>query len=278
MLLYEYTKSCGKDIILNSRLKVSEHRHFNDPFEMSLQLKKIRGTDIKKYIFKNKNKLRDIYNKGQFNQTWKEFRRENSNPIKRDERAKIIASEANNDWKQIFNPQRGSTADYFLICCFCAAPTKTIDEILMWSHYTDGHEGLRYWLESELLPKNIGVLDKIEYEDQIVSSDPIGFLTGKTDLTQKAIIKSLRVKSKAWEYEREYRWFVSKEFCKIDLEKNEYFVYIDLNAIKRIDFGVKISTNTIKEVTKKVKDLGLKTEFKKTVMDEREFKFNYVDI
>lgn len=78
MILSKYTDIKGKDIIFNSRLKVSNPSDFNDPFEFALQLIKFTPTDIKRLVFKDKEILRKYFDsasqKGKINKSWKDFK------------------------------------------------------------------------------------------------------------------------------------------------------------------------------------------------------------
>jgi hypothetical protein len=282
MILYKYTNTDGKDIIFNSRLKVNDPNNFNDPFELALNVKEITASDIKKHVFKNKDKLRYYFEngikRGRVKQSWKDFKKENFDPLKRDQKAQKLAPEINNDMKRIFNQQDGNITNYFLLCCFCGASLKWMDEVLMWAHYSNGLRGLRFSVETESLVKKQKEIEKVQYQEKIIPLYPIGFLTGDKNFIETSIMLSLHTKSKAWEYEQEYRWFADKRICSEDAVTKNWFVSIDLNAVKRIDFGAKCSERTINEISKKVKDLGLKIELKKAVPDEADFKLNYIDL
>lgn len=73
------------------------------------------------------------------------------------------------------------------------------DDILMWSHYSDGHRGICLEFDTT---KNFFLFDvalKVSYDDLYPSIDIINM--GKFDEYRKALL----TKSKHWEYEKEWR-------------------------------------------------------------------------
>jgi len=280
MILYKYTNADGKDIVFNSRLKVNDPNKFNDPFEFALCVGQINAVDIKRHVLKNKQRVRYYYEKGfekgKITQSWKEFWKANSDPSKRDKIAQNVAPRISEDLKRILNQQDGSVTNYFLLCCFCGASLKYMDEVLMWAHYSDGLRGLRISIETDLLVKQPTEIAKVQYLEQIVLLDTTGFLKGDKNAITAALESSLSSKSKAWEYEQEHRWFVDKRICYEVPKTKNWFVPINLSAVKRIDFGAKCSKETIDEISKRVRDLELKIELKKAVPDIVDFKLNYI--
>ncbi len=278
-ILYKYTDSGGKDIILNSRLKVNDPDKFNDPFELALNIQEVSVSNVKKSL-KNKNKLRSFFEKGvrsgKLHESWKEFRKRNSDPHYRDKIANELAPNLSYRLKENFNQQNGSVADYFLLCCFCGFSLCPMDEVLMWAHYSDGLRGLRFSFEKDLLAKRSTEISKVQYLERIVTADLNCFIGGDKDSFCKNLELSLSAKSKSWEYEQEYRWFVATQ--NVQRTAEGYFVPINLNAIKRIDFGAKCSPEVINEISEKVKNSGLKVDFKKAVLDTADFKLVYIDL
>lgn len=80
------------------------------------------------------------------------------------------------------------------------------DDILMWSHYSEGHRGLCLQFDTT---KNVAMFDqafKVSYNEQYPSVDIINI--GKSDEYRKALL----TKSKHWEYEQEWRLLKPESF------------------------------------------------------------------
>ena len=282
MLLHKYTGIAGKDIVFNARLKVSDPNSFNDPFELALNVLKINPAAVKKYLLKNKPVVRQYFDRGittgRIKESWKGFRKRISDPTTRDNMARDISSGLNGDFKGIFNQRDGSVTAFFMLCCFCGPPLRDMDEVLMWAHYSEGLRGLRFSMESELLNKKPIEVEKVRYQEKIVTMDPVGLLTRDREGIRESLGISLGTKSKAWEYEQEWRWFVDKRICKEDEKSKEWFVPIDLKAIKRIDFGEKCRQSSIDEISAQISTLKLEIELKKAIPSAIDFKLNYIDL
>jgi hypothetical protein len=95
------------------------------------------------------------------------------------------------------------------VCCF--ANESNIDDILMWSHYADGHKGLCLVFKTEqidLTPvdkfaNGIAIVDpkpphEVTYIDKYLDGDPL-----KNELRRNAF---LTTKFKKWSAEKEFRF------------------------------------------------------------------------
>ncbi|EJG1695046.1 DUF2971 domain-containing protein [Vibrio parahaemolyticus] len=105
------------------------------------------------------------------------------------------------------------------------------DDILMWSHYADYHQGavigleVRKDLEFFLMPIKIDYRDTYEVLNYL--KDP-----------QKATIDTLKVKSSEWRYENEIRIYKDGSGLRA----------VNPKAIKEIRFGVKTSEESIEKI------------------------------
>jgi hypothetical protein len=279
MMLFKYTSSDGKDIVTNSRLKVDDPNNYNDPFEFALNIIEVNSANIRSFL-KSKSNQRAVYEKGiksgGISESWEEFHRRNSDKHNRNRIANGLAIDLNADLKKILNQQDGSVTDYFLLCCFCGHSLCPSDEVLMWAHYSDGLRGLRFSLDTDLLVEKTIEISKVQYLKHIAALNLKNFLTKNKDSISNALELSLGSKRKSWEYEQEYRWFVDVRDVRQTTEG--LFVPINLNAIKRIDFGAKCSLEVVSEISKRVRDLGLKAELKRAVLDAVDFKLKYNDL
>jgi Protein of unknown function (DUF2971) len=136
--------------------------------------------------------------------------------------------------------ERGRIIDeIFRVICFASSEAESRDEILMWSHYSASHKGVRIGFEFpinktfSLSPIDYSV-KRVAVDMSVMGFDPIS--------QEKAIAQSIRTKSKAWEYEKEHRLFVDPTACiKItDINgKTVEFLNIENDWVKRVDFGTR---------------------------------------
>ncbi|MEZ8267659.1 DUF2971 domain-containing protein [Vibrio cyclitrophicus] len=120
------------------------------------------------------------------------------------------------------------------------ALSKSSNEILLWSHYADYHQGVAIGLEVRRDLNFFLTPIKIDYQStyQVLNylQDP-----------HRATIDTLKLKSAEWSYEKEIRVY-----------KNSSGLYpIKPEAIKEIRFGVKSSEEDINKIKKLCMDKGL---------------------
>jgi hypothetical protein len=120
------------------------------------------------------------------------------------------------------------------ICSF----SKTFYNLLLWSHYADGHKGIA--IEIEIDRKNPN-LNKVIYESKIPTFQ---------DLSSIQAIEILTKKIKKWNYEKEYRF--------ID-EVEKYII----GEIRTVYFGIRCSENDKFEI----KNLNHSYEYFDTDLD-----------
>lgn len=135
---------------------------------------------------------------------------------------------------------RTAFCDRFIrIGCF-ATSTEPAHEMLMWSHYTNGHSGWRIGFE---LPKQIpGVytLDAVSYSEKRVSVSTSG--SSYDAAMERNLSIALRTKSVAWSYEAEHR-LVAKLSSLIERDlgsgKMAHFLPFDPAHVLRVDCGIR---------------------------------------
>lgn len=92
----------------------------------------------------------------------------------------------------------------FVSECRVCSLSATITDIRLWSHYAGRHTGVAIELELDVADE----LREVEYRDSLAEFSP-SLLGGPTS---KDV---LRLKTKHWEYEREYRLLTKEEFYPI---------------------------------------------------------------
>lgn len=137
--------------------------------------------------------------------------------------------------------------DEYLICSFSVntKEKKAYDNVLMWSHYADGHRGICLEFEFDkhiktLNERHNATIKKVEYRDSVGTlyfninalqrqSGAICFvITNIQDIDNIYITKL-----KDWEYESEYRALVSADDCYGKCIK------YDSSQLKSIAFGMR---------------------------------------
>ncbi len=120
----------------------------------------------------------------------------------------------------------------------------------MWAHYSNGHRGVKISFDTQKIGWVDLKIDRVQYLGDRVMLDLIK-MDKKDPTVMDEIKRALIVKSPGWEYEQEYRWFISIKRCELDNEKRLHFVKIPAEAITCIDIGVKASP----KIKKRIMDL-----------------------
>lgn len=120
--------------------------------------------------------------------------------------------------------QKASTQ--FGLVCFSADPTN----ILMWSHYAEGHKGFVFCLDSDSEPWRI---EKVTYaKNRIV-------FNGVDGPTEEQVKELATTKYELWIYESEYRLLTLSERWLIDKNGDRYDpLLFDKNQLKWICAGI----------------------------------------
>lgn len=94
----------------------------------------------------------------------------------------------------------------FKICCFSETLQNANEEILMWAHYANSHNGFRIEFElKEDKPIKVSYSDKTEYIEN----------PNKIDIQK--IKKLLTTKKEIWKYEKEYRVLTTENYVNINI-------------------------------------------------------------
>ena len=173
---------------------------------------------------------------------------------------KFVSEHAASKWQEIVETtelsvqRRRQIIDQGLraICFSDPSRVKADEELLLWSHYAKKHEGVRIGFEfpGEFIARSH--LSLIHYEPKRVE---VVFSLGDEVEALKALEKSATVKSKVWEYEREYRLFVkldssiSETITNSDSTRTvEYFLKFQRDWVKSVDFGVFCPASEIQRI------------------------------
>lgn len=175
---------------------------FNDPYDCSLV---ITATDIDRYCDMNRDELIYLI-KGALNDAKKRYGVKNK--LKSLTQREINELKNTDNYKpyldKIFQIRgaKNVLSDFYTdlrkevkVACF----TPHIEEILMWSHYSNSHKG--YCIEYDIPDDDDRAkLHKVNYDDKFPE---VSELLNKNN--KKSIIDIACSKAKCWEYENEYR-------------------------------------------------------------------------
>ena len=190
MILHKYYNNFGLKTLETMEIKVNVPSKFNDPFEfLPRNVGKWTLTQSKRYL-KNKKYSENIF------QELKKLgivknKKEYKLKIKKDINliVKLMSNLFNEEyiWNMILRLR--SQADKLTrIICFSSEEATELEQILLWSHYTDGHCGMRFHFDSELLVESSDKLEKVDYD--IIRPDFDATLEPTSPKFQNLLMKS----------------------------------------------------------------------------------------
>jgi hypothetical protein len=160
------------------------------------------------------------------------------------------------------------------ILCFSRLDLlKPTEEILMWAHYSKANHGIRISFDTNKIKlKSIGAKE-VKYQEQRIRLDAQKiFWEDQDELNLFRTV--MTTKSSVWEYEHEYRWYISNLECFSDGKYD--FIKINSDAIVRVDIGVNSTTafrNKLKKLMRSKEYLHV--DIFLAELDEKDFKLNY---
>ncbi|MFD2543716.1 DUF2971 domain-containing protein [Lacinutrix gracilariae] len=222
-----------EEIILKQSLKFSNPETFNDPFDCNEKLLKVNID--KKNIANAFAEIQEKYSRQ-----------------KRREMAKKL-----NDPNTLSKLLKSKKKDYKLSCF-----SKIYNEVLMWSHYANKHNGICVGFDFPHLYPEKFILCPVKYLNEIK------LLDGETN-TNRILLYWLTTKSERWIYEQEIRAIAQSK----NNEDSEFINY-DKDRIKEIIFGCNVKKNEIDNAMSRIKKSELpydKITFKKMIVDSETF-------
>lgn len=207
-------------VLKNQELYFSHSSEFNDPFDSKLDLI-WRGKIEDWYRFylklENKNPVEVKYIIDKCIE----------NGILKKKKGDILLHPQNKGFKTINeNMQLTENLDFPRVCCF----SKDKNNILMWSHYANEHNGICLCFNSEqidngnflILDSSLHLLFRVVYDENLPKQ--VNMLS---NYEPEKLVAFLHTKHSSWEYETEYRLILwgedfhgkfTKSFRKEDLE------------------------------------------------------------
>lgn len=223
------------DALVNDYLWFSSFDDFNDPFDGRLKYPKQYSKNEINYFLQT---ICSIHNEKKIKEKT-EYLYNNQ-----DELSEIISSAIADQKKET------------KVCCF----SQINDSILMWSHYADGHKGV--CLEFDVIkdPATFCSLQKVNYQQEYAISNYLAD-------SKNAILNMIKIKSKDWQYEHEFRVILPQE--------TDNKIYYKPEALVSIIFGCNCSQQDITNITGII---GSRVKYKKCVLNDDYYKINIVDV
>lgn len=280
MIATRYLGSHLEDILTNRRLKVSRVSKLNDPFEFRYRFVGEMTRDstaafIQRRIERGGYILQQIRNddrfRGKSDLQIKHYFQKNKAEI-----GDRLLDTMPVALKQIIDGVADVADEKVRVICFSSPTQKRLEEILLWSHYTQNHSGSRIWINLSLEP-----LLQVAPRDVIYSDDLISVDINDPDIEQNAMPvfnKAMVTKAKCWNYEDEIRVFIPKEYCRLEEVAGETLEYINisLESLTRIDFGIRFSIEKRDKLIERLKGEGLsKIEFFQCGLSYDEYAIKY---
>lgn len=209
-----------RQVIVESVLWLSSPSDFNDPFDMRCQVV-FEGTGVEK-----RKALHSKFKAMHMKTSWRRRQRRVDDLMAHPQRTLAMI-------RRIF----ATNLEKAGVCCFATDPRH----VLMWSHYGDHHKGIALQFEPSGDPEVFTRPARIKYSDNF---PVINWIND----TYEEISKVTKTKSKAWEYEDEWR-ITHPEGARTHQLFNP-------SALTGIVFGCRAS----KELKKKVSELLVERE------------------
>jgi hypothetical protein len=249
--LYKYCDTRGTDILLKLRLKITPPNRFNDPFEFAPRMVPNLPPKEARQLLKRSERVmfEEMTAKGQFIGNFKNFR-------------KVVLPQLGKMVQGVVDGYPAVAAEFRKVSIDIASSTYGVlclsavrDDILMWSHYGQGHTGLVIGLDGRhaLLSSNEPELVEVEYREERAE---MGYFAAPQSRKLHEQTKSLiRRKSPHWKYEREWRQLRALQHCETEedarsLGRLNYFLPIEPRLICEVIIGCRAPETLICEISK----------------------------
>lgn len=223
-------------LITNSSFWFANSHDFNDPFDMRFASNLSFDENVNEVLVENELSSVD-FSKLDIN--------------KEQLRSHLLSELEGFDPKTLLNYFVHQGFQNMGMCCF----SKAFDNILLWSHYTEGHKGVCIEFDQEKLERiEKTVLIEMDYSDD--------FPTAKEGIELRTAFR----KSRCWEYEKEYR-IIYPTKASVPFPKE---------SIKRIIFGARTETEEIHKICDLIKNNGYENvSFVKADIHPFQYKLTY---
>ncbi|PYI91907.1 MAG: hypothetical protein DME97_11995 [Verrucomicrobia bacterium] len=284
--MYKYCGDWGVDIVRFLQLKVTPPDQFNDPFEfMPAPAGCFNLSDLNE-IMSNEKAMREDFDtlkaQGAPLQGFESYRRYLQQQIQNEK----FTDKLKGGFKTIEAPERcrnlcKEVSESLGLVCFTTKP----ENLLMWSHYANGHKGLVIGFDSDHAFFNERCrLRPVEYPK---SEDDRRFvwdfsLNPGDDGYQSMAETFIVTKSRRWHYEDEWRMLLELESLERRLICGGvlgYFINFPVGAITKVILGYRCPFDTEQAIREVMKLHGLSPRDKllRAEPHATEFKLQFVN-
>jgi hypothetical protein len=152
----------------------------------------------------------------------------------------------------------------FKVICFSDPSIESHEEILMWSHYANHHQGVRLTFRFPTLKTSSFAIKRVTYQKERVAISL--FVKDDDEEISKMLYESIFVKNIAWTYEREFRMIVDPDICRKDEGVSKEFFEFEPNWLARVEFGVRCPLEDIDRISSLVR-----SKFPETTLSKARF-------
>ncbi len=276
MILFRYFASHALETLRDQDLKTATVSSLNDPFELLYQLTGTMTPSKAKRYLKWRMQAPDFFANAQLHNPFIKSKKDFKifMAANREKLAKNLVSVFPKFKAEDFI--KNSSDRLLRLVCFSESTVDRLDEILIWSHYANKHTGVRIGFE---FPANMTSPFKIvpvEYRTERVIVD----LTGgsETELVKEALYRSVRVKSLAWKYEREYRMLTMPAFCQskpIIGNGRADFISFKKEWVKFVDFGLRALSSDVQAMKVLLQREYRNVQIRKAVFHRSDYALEY---
>ncbi len=280
MILHRYLGSHLEDTVLNQRLKASKPSQFNDPFEFRFKaLDDVSGDKLDYYLENIPQQNIEAYCAGAKRELSPEQVIEGIKKQYPDWKNKLpndLYAIAKNISKKA---QTNSEKAFRVICFNDPIKVKPMDEILLWSHYTNNHSGARIEIDTDFLKKDspLREVKRINYPPALTQISTVDLALNKTT----ALVDTMISKAKQWAYEQEVRCFplLEQTICLTTPDGLIELVDLPIQAVRRIDFGIRFDRTRRDDLVTRLRlDNHSHINFRQATCSEVEYKIEYIEV
>jgi len=243
MRLFKYLHPDRVDVLAGKTISFSQPENLNDPFEMKPPIDEPDFmAQVNEYSKVELNKLIDQKIRDEF--TGQELRRLGRDKVAhlRYQFKKQFISMAKTSLPKVNEALHGGAQKAIGVLCL----SERQDDILMWAHYTNSHEG--YVIEFD--PMHSFFNARRSSNDDLRHLRQIKYADSRPTLSHKSMadMAAFLTKSKHWEYEKEWRMMVAITDSTYTVELPDKTINLfafPAEAVKSVTLGCRASSKTV---------------------------------
>ena len=186
----------------------------------------------------------------------------------------IILAKANKDFVMKLDAQIKKSVLNTGVVCFSSSKNN----ILLWSHYANGHTGFAVGFDTQKLTKAVGELKLESFIKEIFYTKTYPEINFEYDILKhsnetllfKAIIESLVTKSSLWSYEDEVRI--------LTFAKNKLLVQFPKDCVSEIVIGFKMNDKSVAEIIDIGKNLYPEAKILRCVKESKTYSISFEEL